>query len=394
MKMASLALLLLFVLSPRWMFAEDDLQRSINETIQAGGGDIIVSAGTHILEHGLMLRDAKNLRLIGACNGQTILQLAPVAYAYPVTEVKAGAVSIPIKQQRGIVPGMQLHIEAPGAIEPFTGKPKPFHIATVKAMEAKVIHLAAPLEFPIPDGALIRDHRAPNLIEIRGASENIRIENLILDGGRMADDPRIRGHVHLCGISAFGAYGYESGPNGPQIRNLTVTNCTIQNCHGRGISMYASENATIHHCAIHDVTDEAINLDHFTVRSLVTHNRIFRSPVGIELNDVTDCLIVGNEIRECAIGLKLWRWCRQDGLNEGNLIVRNVLEQTAGNAVEIGTGTRRNVIAQNQISNSGKNGIVVAGEEQIVQANKMTACAGENLLISGDNHQVNQPADR
>lgn len=391
MKIAGLSFLLwLSVLSPLAALTGEEIQHSINEAIKAGGGEIMIPTGTHVLERGLMLKDAKNIRITGEGEGKSILKLAPVTYAYPSTAVGAGAVSIPIKVQRGMKPGMQLHIEAPGVIEPFTGKPRPFHTAMVKAVEKYTITLAAPLEFPIPDGTLIRDNRAPNMIEIRGASENIRIENLTLDGGRTTDDPPIRGHVHLCGISAFGAYSYEAGPNGPQIKNLTVSDCTIQNCHGRGISLYAAENAAIHHCTIRDVTDEAINFDHFTVRSYATHNRIKGSPVGIELNDATDCLIASNEISESGIGLKLWRWCKHDGLNEGNLITGNVITKTKGDGMVIASDTSRNIIARNVITHSGKNGLVVAGKDQIIQANKISASQGKAVMIHEGNIAVGQ----
>jgi hypothetical protein len=380
--------LLLGALQPAHALPEAEIQRFIDEAIKAGGGEVVIPPGVHLIERGLMLKDAKKLRLIGLDAEETVLKLPPVAYAVAAGATAAGATKISVTTQRGFKPGMRLKLECDGELDSFTKKPKPFQLAIVKAVEQDAIQLEAPLKFPVPDSTMIRHEDAPNLIEVRGASEDVRIEKLTIDGGRVAGDPPIRGHAQLCGIFAAGAYSYEKGPTGPKVKNLHISRCFIQNCHGRGIALYSVESVEIDDCTIRDTSDEAIDFDHFTVKSIATHNHIARSLIGVELNDATDCLVAGNDFRECATGINIWRWCKQPGLNEGNIIAQNVFENTKGNAVQIATGTQRNTVMQNQINGSGKNGIILAGEGQIVKANQITGSGMKAIAINEGKHEI------
>ena len=390
MKFSTLLVLFFTALQSARALPEAELQRFIDEAIKAGGGEVVIPPGVHLIEHGLKVKDAKKLRIIGLDAEETVLKLPPVAYALAAGTIPAGATMIPVKTQRGFKPGMRLKIEADGELDSFTQKPKPFHLAIVKAVENVAIQLEAPLKFPIPDGTLIRHEDAPNLIEIRGASEEVRIEKLTLDGGRVAGDPPIRGHAQLCAVFASGAYSYEKGPTGPQVKKLSISRSFIQNCHGRGIALYSVEGAEIDDCTIRDTADEAIDFDHFTTKSIATHNHIARCHIGVELNDANDCLVAGNEFRECGTGINLWRWCKQPGLNEGNLIVQNVFVRMLGNAVQIATGTKGNTVAQNEITDSGKNGIIISGEAQIVKANKITGSGLKAIVIQEGKHDVSE----
>jgi len=387
MKFSALLVLLFAALQSAQALPEAELQRYIDEAVKAGGGEVVIPPGVHLIEHGLMVKDAKKLRIVGLDAETTVLQLPPVAYAMAMGATAAGATTIPVQTQRGIKPGMRLKIEADGEVDSFTQKPKPCHLAIVKAVEKEAIQLEAALKFSVPDGTLIRHEDAPNLIEIRGASEQVLIEKLTLDGGRVAGDPPVRGHAQLCAVFASGAYSYETGPTGPKVKKLSVSRCFIQNCHGRGIALYSVEGAEIDSCTIRDTADEAIDFDHFTVKSFATHNHIARSLIGVELNDANECLVAGNEFRECGTGINLWRWCKLPGLNEGNLIVQNVFERMQGNAVQIATGTKGNTVAQNEITDSGKNGIIVSGEAQILKGNKITG-SGKALVIQEGKHEI------
>ena len=390
MKFTALLVLLFTALQSARALPEAELQRFIDEAIKAGGGEVVIPPGVHLIERGLIVKDAKKLRIVGIDAEDTVLKLPPVAYALAAGTTAAGATTLPVKSQRGFKPGMRLKIEADGELDSFTQKPKPYHLAIVKAVDNQALQLDAALKFPIPDGTMIRHEDAPNLIEIRGASEDVLIEKLTLDGGRVDSDPPIRGHAQLCAIFASGAYSYEKGPTGPQVKKLRISRCFIQNCHGRGIALYSVESAEIDDCTIRDTSDEAIDFDHFTVKSIATHNHIARCHIGVELNDANDCLVAGNEFLECTTGINLWRWCKQPGLNEGNLIVQNVFVRTLGNAVQIATGTKDNTIAQNEINASGKNGIVLSGEGQIVKANKITGSGMKTIVVQEGPHEVSE----
>jgi hypothetical protein len=375
--------------SPVFALTADELQRFIDEAVKSEkGSEVVIPPGKHVLEHSLVIRNARRLRIAGLDAEKTVLQLPPLAFAEVAMAAKAGDLFIQVRRHQSFKPGMRLHIEAEGAVDSFTKKPKPYHLATVARVEQHTIHLVKPLDFPAPAGTLIRDPDAPNLFEIRGGTEQVQISKLTLDGGRVEGDPPVRGHTQLCGILAEGPYSYEKGPTGPRIKQLHIERCFIQNCHGRGIALYACEEALIENCTIRDTTDEAIDFDHFTTGSIARHNHIARSLVGVEMNDATACIVEQNDFLACQTGINLWRWCRQPGLNEKNIIQGNQFDQTKGNAIQTATGTAGNRIVGNEITASGKNGVILNGEGQVVKANRISGSGLKDLTIGSGRHDI------
>jgi parallel beta-helix repeat protein len=242
---------------------------------------------------------------------------------------------------------MTLHIETEGEIDSFTKQPKPYVLAKIKAMEEGVLILEQGLRFPVPAETLIRDPHAPNLIEIREGCDSIHLENLVIDGGRVNGDPPVRTHAQLCGVFVQGRYSYEMGPTGPKPSQISLVNCLVRNCHGRGVALYSAENCEIRGNRFHDLSDEAIDLDHFAVRIRVIDNEIRRAPIGIEMNDASDCLIEGNRVYDCRGALHLWQFCKLPGLNEGNRIVRNRFEGFRGKAIQIQEHLTKNTVEEN-----------------------------------------------
>lgn len=366
--------LIVFVLPFSFLQAQDtgQLQRFVDEAIKAGKGTVSIPPGTYVLPRGVLIKDAKQLRIIGMDREKTILKLPPLAFAECARDTPAGSTELPVVRLQNITAGIRLWIEADGAVNSFTEKPTPYLLAVVKAVEKDKLLLTEPLKFPVPAKTVIRDSEAPNLMEIRGTSEEVLIRNLTLDGGRTAADPVVRAHAQLCGVFASGIYSYEKGPTGPKVRGVAVEDCIIQNFFGRGVAFYSVERCRVERCTIMETNDEAVDFDHFSVKCEARGNHIARCRVAFELNDANDCILVGNEIRDCDIGVNLWRWCKQEGLNEGNLILNNSFTNIAGNAVQLGKGTRSNTVSKNDITGCGRNGIVVDGEQQRVEDNRIS----------------------
>lgn len=370
----------------------DELQSFINEAVKSPkGSEVVIPPGKHLLERPLLIQNARRLRVVGLDPESTVLQLPPLAYAEIADAARAGDTTLRVKRHQSLRIGMNLQIEADGAVDSFTQKPKPYHLATLERIEGQTLHLARPLDFPAPSGTLVRDPDAPNLFEIRGHVEDVQIQKLTLDGGRVEGDPPVRGHAQLCGIFAQGPYSYEKGPTGPPVKNLHIERCFIQNCHGRGIALYSCENARIENCTIRDTTDEAIDFDHFTTGSIARHNHIARSLIGVELNDAKACTIEQNDFLDCQTGINLWRWCKQPGLNEKNLIRGNQFDRTRGNAIQIASGTAQNTILENVITASGKNGIILNGEGQIVKGNTISGSGLKDLTVQAGRHNITPP---
>lgn len=358
-----------------------EIQASIDEAIRAGGGEVAIPPGTHVLTKGLMVKDARKLRITGPRAELAILKLPPLAFAEVAQATEPGEARLSTKRMQGLAPGMQIQIEAPGEMDAFSKKAKPYHLAVVERIEGAVLVLRQPLKFAAPAGTLIRDPQAPNLIEIRGTSDGVSIEGLTLDGGKVAGDPPVHGHAQLCGVFAQGPYSYEKGPTGPLVKDVAVSRCIIRNCHGRGVAFYAVEDSVVEDCRIWDTSDEAVDLDHFTFRTKVSGNEAKRCAVGVELNDASNCTLVGNQCYDCGIGINLWRWCKQPGLNEGNLITGNLLVRTKGNGIQLGKETANNVITGNNILESGRSGITVFGARQVVKANSFGGTKLKDIAV-------------
>ena len=388
-KAMRLVICLLCLLSlSAYALSEKELQSFIDDAIKAGGGEVVIPHGEHHIERGLKIKDAKNLRLVGLDAETCILKAPPLAFAESSAATAAGGDRILTSRQQHLKPGMLLHIEADGEIEPFTNKPKPYVLAVVKALERDVIVLRDSLKFPVPAGRLIREENAPNVIEITGKCDGVRIEKLTLDGGRVAGAPDLRGHAQLCGVFAQGPYSYEKGPTGPKVKGVAVSRCIIRNCFGRGVALYSVEGSSVEDCTIMDTNDEAIDLDHFTAKTIVRHNHAARCLVGVELNDAIDCVVEANEFRECGTGINLWRWCKMPELNQGHRIANNLFASMKGNGIQIATGTAKNTVAGNEITNAGRNGISLAGSGQIVSGNKISGSKLKDIVINEGKHDI------
>ncbi len=368
--------------------AAPPIQDWIDEAVKAGGGVVTIPPGEHVLPKGLVIRDAKKLALRGMEKEACILKLPPLVHALSAAETAAGAGEIAVSAAQGWEPGMRARIEAAGEPDSFTQKPKPFFVAEIKAVEGGRLLLKAPLGFPVPPGTIIRHEDAPNLIEFRGACEGVEVANLTLDGGRVAGDPPVQGHAQLCGVMAAGAYTYEKGPTGPKVKDLEVRDCILQNFFGRGVAFYSVENSSVQRCSFRDGNDEAVDFDHFSTGCVARGNQVTRWRVAFELNDANGALVEGNEVRDCALGLSLWRWCKQPGLNEGNVVRNNGFTGIAGNGFQIGTGTAKNVFEGNLVENAGRNGFSLAGEAQVLKGNTISGAGLKPVVIIEGRHQV------
>lgn len=58
-------LLLLLASQPVFALTEAEIQSHLDAAIKAGGGEVVIPPGVHVIEKGLLLKDAKKLRFIG-----------------------------------------------------------------------------------------------------------------------------------------------------------------------------------------------------------------------------------------------------------------------------------------------------------------------------------------
>jgi parallel beta-helix repeat protein len=360
------------------------IQAAIDRAVKQGGGEVVISKGDYLIGASLKIGSATNLSIRGQPGA--VLRLPPLPYAQSLEALPAGATSLRVDRVEGFKPGLRLHFVAPGKVHPFTGKPAPYFLATVARVEPGRLEFKAPLEFPAPTGTRLYHEDAPNVFSIRGAAENVVIERLTLEGGRRADDPKITGHTIGCGVLAEGPYSYERGPTGTPVRRLVVRDCVIRHCFGRGVAMYAVTDGIVDRCKIEDTVDEAVDFDHFAVGCRAVGNTVTDCRVGVELNDATDSLVRSNRFDACDVGINLWRWCRQPGLNVRNRILDNQFLNTRGSAIVIRPNTASNVISGNIIRGSGS--VILEGSHQTLTENTITGSAKEAIRISGDDNII------
>ncbi len=77
MKQLLCLLLLLSATQPVIALPEAEIQRFIDDAVKAGGGEVVIPPGVHVIERGLMIKDAKKLRIIGLDAEETMLKAAP-----------------------------------------------------------------------------------------------------------------------------------------------------------------------------------------------------------------------------------------------------------------------------------------------------------------------------
>ena len=362
------------------------IQAALDQVARPGGGEVVIGPGEYLIGANLKIFAATNLVVRGQPGA--VLRLPPLPHAQVREAAAAGATALHVDASEGFTPGMPLHIMAPGKVHPFTGKPVPCFTATLARVEGDRLILTTPLEFPASSGTRLYREGHPNIFKITGACVNITLAHLTLDGGKRTADPQISGHVVGCGVLAEGAYTYERGPTGPPVRGLTIRDCLIRHCFGRGIALYSVADSTVERCAIEDTVDEAIDFDHFSINCRALNNTISGSSEGMELNDANDCLVQSNRFDACDVGINLWRWCHQPDLNARNRIFDNQFNRIRGSALLIKPNTASNLITGNAISGCGAAGIVLDGAHQTLISNVVKGAAAPGIVIRGTGHTV------
>lgn len=386
MKATLASLLLMSTACPQPAMARPgDLATEIRTAAANRLAEFVIPAGEHLLPNGLILDGMRDFTLRGEPGA--VLKLPPASFAVAGVTARKGEMNIITERSGSLRIGMRLWIEADGEIDAFTKRPKPYFIAKVAKWTPGRIEVANPLAHDIPAGAMIRDADAPNIVELRNC-RNIVLRNLTLDGGRKPGDPLIRGHAQLCGILASGKYTYEAGPVEPRPSGLVVRDCLIRQCFGRGVAWYAVVRSEIARTTVEDCADEALDLDHFCVDCRVSGCSLARCRIGVELNDVNRCRVENNTIDRCGTGLSLWRWCRQPGLNEENIVSGNRFTRIEGNGLQVGAGTARNQFLDNTIDTVGRNGFSLHGEGQMLRNNDIRRFQLRAVAVNGGTHDI------
>lgn len=349
------------------------LQHAIDACRAAGGGTVVLESGTHLLDRPLYLRDAAHINLIG--QEHTHLKVAPQREFVAAAACGEGQAFVPVQQAARTPASGIFEVQAPGRTDPTPGteilRQIPyFDIAISEVVNARLI-LAKPLPYPVPKGTRIVS--AYNAIEIVGVSRDIRLENLSVEGNRIAWPMPPRNHSRHCGIFVAGEYSWRTGPTTEPIRRVTIVRCTVRDFHHRGMALYSVADSRINKCTVEETGAEAIDLDHFVQRCRVVDCKIRRGAVGVELNDAAHCTVGNVTIDDCPIGIKVWKWCLVDGWNTDNSFTGNTILHANDTGIVLAKGTTRSRIVGNMLIECGT-GVRHQGDAAVLKGNHFRDC--------------------
>lgn len=362
--------------------AEADIQTAIVKLGKQGGGRIEISPGSYELRRGLRFQNTSGVTLVGRPG--TRLVLAPEIVATAAQDAAKGAKLVMLESVAGLLPGMHCEVQAPGhSYETPEGKKMvcAYFGLSIAAVDGNRLTTTGPLAYPVPKGAKII--HVYNAISIGGHSAALGFQGLEIDLARDRWPVAPINHTEHCAIFAGAAFDYKKGPLGPPIEKITVRDCVLRGAHHRGVAWYGVVRSEVTGCQVENTGAEGIDIDHFCFFCRIKNNTVRRAPVGIELNDPSDCLVENNRIEDCQRGLNLWRWCDGAHLNVRNVFRGNQVLRCKSFGIFCGPKTSQSDVAENLVDGSGAKGIHIAGDENRVEKNTVRGCRTEAILVSG-----------
>ncbi len=327
----------------------------------------------------IRLNSVKDVTLIGQQG--TLLKLADQIHTTLAAEAKQGDSRLVLASVEGLREGDTLEVQSAGRTDSFSGFQQKFFHCRVKALRDREVELTGKLRYGAPAGtALVR---VQNLFAIGGQTSNLTLQGLELDGNRREGDRRVINHTHHCGIFASGPYSYTDGPKPEHPTRIRVLDCRLRHFFHRGIAFYNVTDAVIANCTIEDTGAEAVDFDHFCVNCHALSNIARRCGVGVEINDASDCLVCHNSIEECGWGVHIWRWCKHEWLNRGNVVMKNSIRNARQAGIALGKGTDSNWVIGNTVEGSKRAGLVLDGDACHISANVIHNNPGGGLVVSG-----------
>lgn len=317
-------------------------ERPILEAIQKlgrSGGTVVIGPGEYTIRQGIKLGSGLTIR----GSGHTVLRLPePVLVT---ADAPAGQDYLPLGDTVNFRPNTTVQVCPPSDTRNANDEKNALNV-TIKAIERGKVLLTQSLPRAVPRQS--RVGYAHNLFNVRDAEKNIRLESLILDGGRNDRIP-MPGHVQRCAVLAHGNYSYQGGPGPSLIENLQVAACEIRNCYGRAVAMYAVGRGRVEGCLVEHIADEAIDFDHFCVHCEAMGNEVRDAVTGVTINDGSYCRVQYNHLQHCGVGVTVWWWhmCPQTDIDVENVIASNFVYASKTAAISVGKRCYRNRVSGN-----------------------------------------------
>ena len=227
------------------------IQKAIDRVAAAGGGTVLIKAGTYTLANSVRL--ASNLTLKGEGADKTILKKAAGVRSRLKLDADYGEFIATVEDVRGFAVGMGVTLL--DKVSPSGWNPS---VRTITAIDGDTLRFDRFLHM---DYAVDQEGMVFNTFPLIAGYEveNVRVEELTADGTRT-------GSGELDGCQAGAIYFFHS-------RRMTIRNCVARNFPGDGISTQFVEEPVIENCEAQNNAMLGIHLGTGALRGVVRHNR-------------------------------------------------------------------------------------------------------------------------
>jgi len=312
------------------------IQKAVDRVAAAGGGTVLIKAGTYTLQNSVRL--ASHITLRGEGPAKTILKKAPGIRSKLALDADYGEFQATIEDARGFAPGMGVTIL--DKVSPSGWTPS---VRTIVRIEGQTLYF---------DRFLHMDYSVESAGEVFNTFplvagyevEDVRVEELTVDGNQASSNV-------LDGCQAGGIYFFHS-------KRMTIRNCVARYFPGDGISTQFVEEPVVENCEVYGNAELGIHLGTGALRGLVRYNRAH--------NNGTDGLFLCWRVQHaCYEQNQSWN-NGQDGISLGhkdtdNVFFKNVVtgngragiffrDESESNAAS------RNTFNENTIEDNGRTG--------------------------------------
>ena len=228
------------------------IQKAIDRVAAAGGGTVLIKAGTYLLANSVRL--ASHIRLRGEGPGKTVLKKAPGVKSKLKIDADYGEMIATVEDASGFAPGMGVTILDNGNADAW--KPS---VRTIVSIEGHTLHFDRFLQM---DYSVARQGQVFNTFPlIAGFNvEDVQVEDLSVDGSRT-------GSGILDGCQTAGIYFFHS-------QRMHLRNCLARDYPGDGISLQFVEEPVVDNCEAEGNAELGIHLGTGALRGIVPDCRV------------------------------------------------------------------------------------------------------------------------
>ena len=227
------------------------IQKAVDRVAAAGGGTVVIRAGTYVLANSVRL--ASHIRLRGEGPNKTILKKAPGVVSNLKLDADYGEAIATVEDARVFAPGMGVTIL--DKVSPSGWTPS---VRTIVSVEGNTLRFDRFLQM---DYSVANQGQVFNTFPLIAGFDvvDVHVEDLTVDGSR-------DGSGILDGCQTGAIYFFHS-------QHMTVHNCVARNYPGDGISLQFVEDPVVDNCEAEGNAFLGIHLGTGAARGIVRECR-------------------------------------------------------------------------------------------------------------------------